>query len=266
MHPLLAIPLTLLFQTTLTPTAYDDGRACPAGCDAHVVVHPRHNGSALVRLPSNSASHPLPCASGARCLICFSTDSANCVETTYRGSGPPPGRADFTPAFYRAACGDSLLAPSLRATCRAANRAVQALGRRRNCFRESSAQECNKLMADARTRKASDDSLYRECRSKGEQVFNRDHRDSPRLQRSLGCAYERFGTGRNQAGTVTWRRLLDGACRPDTFAGRDGLDCCSDDLWAAALFRRECARFFPEPRSPGTAGPSPASRRADPGG
>jgi hypothetical protein len=242
------VPLVLLLQTSLTPTAYDDGRSCPANCDAHVVVNPGHNGTARLRLPSSSADHPRPCVIGSRCLVCFSSDAKDCIETIYRGPGPPPGRADFTPAFYREVCGDSLVPRALRATCRAATRAVEELGKRRNCFREPAVPECNAFMTAMRARKAADDSLYQECRSKGEVRFNRERRTTPRLQRDLACAYERFGTGRNRAGTVTWRKLLDGACRPETFSGRNGLDCCSDDLWAAALFGGECARFFPARR------------------
>lgn len=94
-----AVPLVLLLQTSLTPTAYDDGRSCPANCDAHVVVNPHHNGSVLLRLPSSPVDRPLPCAIGSRCLVCFSSDAKDCIETTYRGAGPPRGRADFTPAF-----------------------------------------------------------------------------------------------------------------------------------------------------------------------
>jgi hypothetical protein len=244
-HAVLALPLALLLQTSLTPTAYDDGRACPAECDAHVVVNPRHNGSPLLRQPASTRAAPKPCIIGSQCLVCFSDNANDCIEARYRGAGPPPGRADFTPAFYAEVCGDSLLPRGLRSTCRTASRAVAELGKRRNCFRESGVSECYDHMAAAQSRKAVDDSLFQECRSKGEPAFNREHRTTPKLQLALGCAYERFGTGRNRAGTVTWRRLLDGACRDGSFAGRDGLDCCSDDLWAAALFGRECARFFP---------------------
>lgn len=244
MHAVLALPLAVLFQTSLTPTAYDDGRACPAQCDAHVVVNPRHNGSALLRLPGSTPAAPRPCAIGQQCLVCFSDQANDCIEARYRGAGPAPGRADFTPAFYAKVCGDSVLPKGLRATCRAASLAVSELGSRVNCFRQLGVSECYDHMKEARARKAADDSLYQECTNKGEPAFNREHRATPKLQRALGCAYEKFATGRNRAGS-TWRRLLDGACREGTFAGRDGLDCCSDDLWAAALFGRECARFFP---------------------
>jgi len=245
MIPMVVIRLALLVQGSLAPTAYDDGRSCPAECDAHVVVHRSHNGTVLVRLPSSPAGQPAACATGARCLICFTTGPGDCVETVYRGGGPAPGRADFTPAFFRAACGEVRIPPTLRPICRSARRGVATLAQRRNCFVESQAAECRDGMAAARARKAADDPRYQDCRRIGEPAFNRAHASEHSLQRALGCAYEKFGTGRSRNGRATWRRLLDGACRPGTFAGRDGLDCCSNDLWAAALFGRECAGYFP---------------------
>ncbi|HEU5219830.1 MAG TPA: hypothetical protein VFU23_14315, partial [Gemmatimonadales bacterium] len=213
--------------------------------DAHVVVHPRHNGTSLVRKPGSPATAPVPCVEGEACTVCFTRAPGDCVETTYRGAGPPRGRADLTPAFYRNACGVDSIPRSLRALCGQATRDVADLGARRNCFAEETAAECTTVMARARARKAKDDSLYAACKARGQTKFNREHGDKPAMQRALNCAYEKNGTGANRAGTVTWRKLLDGGCRPGTYAGRDGLDCCSDDLWAAALFAGECARFFP---------------------
>src|SRR5947209_10477168 len=84
----------------MTPTVYDDGKSCPNGCDAHVVFHPRHNGTANAFDPSSSRAAPRECVVGQQCRICFSASDASCMLATYRGAGPPPGRFDFTPAFY----------------------------------------------------------------------------------------------------------------------------------------------------------------------
>ena len=77
-------------------------------------------------------------------------------------------------------------------------------------------------------------------------AFNREYAAAPAMQRSLNCAYERRGTGRNSKGD-TWRPLLDRACGPGTYAGRDGLDCCTGSLMAAAMLGRECRHFFVDP-------------------
>jgi hypothetical protein len=96
------------------------------------------------------------------------------------------------------------------------------------------------MMDAMASRKAADDVLYTECKSLGETAFNRKYRNQPRKQRSLDCAYERSRTG----GGGRWRRLLDGACRAGNYVGRDGLDCCTGNLYAAAMLGTECKGFF----------------------
>ena len=227
----------------MTPTVYDDGRSCPNDCDAHVVFHPRHNGTANAFDPASSRDVPRRCVLGQPCRICFSAADASCMLATYRGAGPPPRRFDFTPAFYEENCAKADLPEAFARQCREARPAVEALGRKINCVVNSTDPKCKAVIDAAVKRKTEDDTLYGECKSLGEVAFNRKHRTEPRMQRSNDCSYERFGTGRNSKGD-TWRRLLDGACRPSTYAGRDGLDCCSGSVYAAALLGRECRHFF----------------------
>lgn len=248
----LLVGLTLTAATGLTapppppaanmePTVYDDGRSCPNDCDAHVVFHPNHNGTRNAFDPSSTRAAPRRCVAGRPCTICFSEAESSCMTATYRGAGPPPRRFDFTPAFYEENCPRSGLPTPLAAQCRAAQRALPALEARANCVATPEHEKCRVMMREAARRKAADDLMYEECLAEGEARFNRDK--PRRLQRSLACAYEKFGTGRNSSG-VTWRKLLDGACRPGTYAGRDGLDCCTGSLYEAALLGRECSLFF----------------------
>ncbi|HEX8501129.1 MAG TPA: hypothetical protein VF659_11120 [Pyrinomonadaceae bacterium] len=226
---------------SMEPTVYDDGRSCPNDCDAHVVFHPRHNGTRNAFDPSSPRSAPQKCVAGRPCRICFSEAESSCTTATYRGAGPPPRRFDFTPAFYEQNCEQAGLPPPLAAQCRAARSALPALESKVNCVATPEHERCRAMMQAAARRKAEDDRMYEECLRVGETRFNRDRPRSQ--QRSLQCAYEKFGTGHNSSG-VTWKRLLDGACRPGTYAGRDGLDCCTGSLYEAALLGRECALFF----------------------
>lgn len=227
----------------MEPTVYDDGKACPNDCDTHVVFHGRHNGTRNAFDPSSERTAPRRCTVGAPCKICFSEAASSCMLATYRGGGPPPRRFDFTPAFYEENCSKPDLPAVFAAQCRSAQRAIPEFERLVNCVANPEHERCQTVIATAARRKAADDALYEECLRVGEAAFNRDHRNQRSMQRSLSCSYERFGTGRNSRG-VTWRRLLDGACRAGTYAGRDGLDCCTGSLYEAALLGRECRQFF----------------------
>jgi hypothetical protein len=99
-------------------------------------------------------------------------------------------------------------------------------------------------MDKAATQKAADDVLYDECKRLGEAVFNRKYTDNPAMQREHDCAYEKLGTGGPNSKGQSWKRLLGGACRPGTYVGKDGLDCCSGSLYAAAMLGGECKSFF----------------------
>lgn len=228
-------------------TMYDDGLACPGNCDAHVVFAPRHNGTRnAFRPPLANRSAPEVCAIGALCMVCFDDPDQSCFAALYRGGGPPEGTFDFTPAFFAANCGRSDLPARLAATCRDLESAVIRLGydRRTNCFASPSDEGCTAILAEAERLKASDSPEREACLREGEGAYNARQTDRA-MQRSLGCNYERFGTGGPNSSGVTWRRLLPAACRQGSFVGRDGLDCCGGELLAAAALHPECSPFFP---------------------
>lgn len=232
---------------SMRATMYDDGLACPGNCDPHVVFAPRHNGTRnAFRPPPASRSAPEECIDGEMCVICFDEPDASCLAAVYRGSGPLERTFDFTPAFFAGACGRPGIPPRLAAKCRELEAAVADRGydRRINCLSFATDDACIALMAEAERLKAAD-SLERDaCLQEGEQAYNARQTDRT-PQRSLACNYERFGTGGPNSGGRTWRRLLPGACRDGTFVGRDGLDCCSNDLLAAAALHPECSVFYP---------------------
>ncbi len=221
-------------------TIYDDGKSCPNDCDAHVVFHPTHNGTANAFDATSSRTAPRKCVVGQQCNICFSAAASSCMLATYRGAGPEVGRFDFTPAFYEENCPKPNLPVVFARQCRSAQPAVDRLRNQINCVANPDHEKCTVLMETVARRKAADDVLYAECKSLGEPAFNRKYRRQPRLQRSNDCAYEKLRNG----GGGRWRRLLDGACRTGTYVGRDGLDCCSGNVYAGAMLGRECRHFF----------------------
>jgi hypothetical protein len=228
---------------TFIPTVYDDGLSCPGGCDAHVVFATKHNGTANAFDASSSRSSPTRCTPGGRCTVCFDAGTSSCVTTTCRGAGPPEGRFDFTPAFFAEHCSSAGLPDPLARICRGAQTRRAELEKLVNCIQSPADERCRAMMDAAAARKKADDELFAACKKMGEAAFNKKHAAEPARQRSHDCAYEQIGTGRNSKG-VTWKRLLDGACRPGSFAGRDGLDCCTGDVFQAALLGRECRAFF----------------------
>ncbi len=226
--------------TNIIATLYDDGKSCPNNCDAHVVFHPRHNGTRNAFDPASTRSAPRKCVVGQECKICFSANDSSCMLATYRGAGPEFGRFDFTPAFYEENCSKPNLPTAFSRECRGAQPAINRLQRQINCIATPEHEKCKTMMAAAARRKAADDVIYDECKSMGEAAFNQKHKNNPAMQRSNDCAYEKLRNG----GGGRWRRLLDGACRPGTYVGRDGLDCCSTSLYAAAFLGIECRGFF----------------------
>jgi hypothetical protein len=230
--------------SNMIATMYDDGKSCPNNCDAHVVFNPKHNGTRNAFAPSSSRSAPTKCLIGQPCRICFSEAESSCLLATYRGGGPAIGRFDFTPAFYEENCPKPNLPAAFDRQCKNAQPAIATLKQKINCVAEPEHEKCKALMAVVIKRKADDDVLYEECKSLGEKAFNRKHRTEPKKQRSNDCAYESRKTGGPNSKGERWRRLLDGACRPGTYAGKDGLDCCSGSLFAAATLGKECRSFF----------------------
>lgn len=230
-------------------TMYDDGLACPGGCDAHVVFAPRHNGTRnAFRPPMASRSAPGECTVGEHCMICFDELDGSCLSVLYRGGGPHEGTFDFTPAFFDEYCDRPDLPGRLAATCRVLESAVIRLGydRRTDCFASPADEGCAEIVAESDRLKASDAVERLACLDQGEAAYNARQTD-PATQRALDCNYERFGTGGPNSAGVTWRRLLPGACRQGSFVGRDGLDCCGGNLLAAAALHPECSGFFPQP-------------------
>ncbi len=232
----------------ITPTIYDDGMACPGGCDAHVVMHRDHNGTHHAFLPSSSAAQPKKCINGEPCRICFSDDPSSCVTATYRGSGPPKGKFDFTPQFYAEHCGKKGIPALLTGQCEALDQAIRTHGydQRLNCFDRPEDSRCLATMARAREAFYEDRQQWEECQRLGEAAFNRLQPDDS-TRRIHGCGYSKQRRGGPNSRGVRWRVLLPGACRPGTLVGRDGLDCCSADLRFAASVHPECAKYFPRP-------------------
>lgn len=226
-------------------TFYDDGKACPGNCDSHVVFNDAHNGTQNAFRPGSARDKPEKCRIGEKCVICFSAPEESCLEITYRGSGPPAGKFDLTTTFLRENCERKDLPPILTGECRSLQPKVGELRKRINCFADPQNSRCRNLMETAETRQRNDLVFYDECRRVGEENFNLKYAGRKEMQRSVGCSYEKFGTGRNSKGE-RWRKLLPGACRSKTYVGRDGLDCCSDNLYAAAKLGVECSAFFPE--------------------
>jgi hypothetical protein len=229
----------------LTVTAYDDGRSCPAGCDAHVVFHPQHNGTRAAyrpldaRRPSAGRDKPQRCVSGELCSVCLDPSDSSCIVALYRGGGPAVGRLDVTPAFLAARCGEPGLPTGLSAKCDQHMRAAAQLKSRTNCIANPDLADCRPLMTEAARLKTEDTPRYEQCVRVGERTYNRTQ---PRaLRRTHACAY--FANQRHPTGR--WLLLTPGACRPGYYVGRSGLDCCSGDPVQAAIDVRECGRFYP---------------------
>lgn len=226
-------------------TLYDDGLACPGGCDAHVVFHPSHNGTLNAFAPPRAAPTALQkCQPGGRCMICFDADIANCMVATYRGSGPTRGRFDMTPALFEQGCGRPGLPAAFAAECARLSDAALRLGyeRRINCVAEPGLPLCSMMIAPRKAAQEQDATEREKCLRLGQSAYNAQQADE-RLHRTHGCNYFLNQKGRNSAGE-TWFKLTPGACRPETYVGRDGLDCCSASVFAAAAFHPECRGFF----------------------
>jgi hypothetical protein len=222
-------------------TVYHDGESCPGHCDAHVVFHPRHNGTAAASMPGSSRAAPLRCVAGQPCRICFGSDDATCMLALYRGNGPALNRFDVTPAFLDAHCGQSGVPAVVADKCRGLDRLVQRYAGRTYCLAQPEDPRCEQVLAAARTRYEADRPLYERCLQLGEARFNATQ--PPERQRQHRCAYERLSTGQNSKGE-TWSRLLPGACPPPTRVGANGLDCCTESLRNSLAFgESECRRF-----------------------
>lgn len=65
-----------------------------------------------------------------------------------------------------------------------------------------------------------------------------------RLRRANGCLYSDQRLGGPHSRGERWRMLLPAACRPGTFVGLNGTDCCSADVRLAASLHPECTLYF----------------------
>lgn len=226
-------------------TIYDDGRSCPANCDAHVVFHRLNNGTPNAHLPTSASPHFEKCIPGNECEICFDADPDSCMLVMYRGNGPHQNTFDFTPAFYEGNCPRPNIPEALAEQCRALTEQAKSLENRINCIHDANHPKCADLIAAAKQRKEMDEPLYNTCLEQGEEKFNGDRLESE--QRSENCAYEKHGTGGPNSKGKRWRKLLPAVCRENTFVGRDGLDCCSGSTFRDGPLGIECKGFYPRP-------------------
>jgi hypothetical protein len=139
-------------------TIYDDGRSCPGNCDAHAVLNAAQNGTLHAYLPG-TRSNPKKCRKGEMCKICFGHSSNTCMAVLYRGSGPPSGKVDFTPAFYRQHCGVPDIPKALVDQCAALDRAVskRKYHTKLNCVSGDTSARCVSAVAKAQSEYDADD-------------------------------------------------------------------------------------------------------------
>jgi len=231
------------FAADVRLTIYDDGLSCPANCDAHVVFHHTLNGTEFAHDPKSTQGSFTKCTPGVVCRLCLQSGGRQCLEAIYRGGGPSPMTFDFTPAFYSQACEGNPSQPSLAAKCKALKKAAAELAGRTNCIATPNVKECAALIEAATNARRADRVNYDQCIKEGQATYNAAR--PKREQRTLRCAYERFGKGGPNSKGTTWKKLLPGACRDGTLVGRDGLDCCSGNTFADGPLGRECAAFYP---------------------
>lgn len=240
----LAFSFAAAHADTVRLTVYDDGLSCPAGCDAHVVFHKEMNGTEFAHLPQNTSAPFLKCVAGAGCRLCIESGGKQCLEAMYRGAGPSEMTFDFTPRFYQTACASKPTQPLLAAKCAQLAKAAAKLEGRKNCISHPKSDGCANLIVQAVAAKTADRVEQLRCKSIGEAAYNKTKAEAQ--QRSNGCSYERTGSGGPNSKGTTWKRLLPGACRDETFVGRDGLDCCSGLTIADGMLGLECAHFYPK--------------------
>lgn len=243
-----ATPVTFADALVMKPTIYDDGLACPGGCDAHVVFSSSHNGSLNAFLPPlETRGAPQACKRGEPCMICFGPSNASCILATYRGSGPPKGKFDLTPKFLEATCAKDEIPDVLATYCSSLERKAERSGynERISCVREPAHAACGVLISEAKLSQELDVVERTLCLEMGESAYNASQTD-PANERHHGCDYYKNRREANSSGT-TWRRLAPGSCRPGTYVGRDGLDCCDGSVYAASSLHPECKMYFAAP-------------------
>jgi len=229
-----------VFAAKNMPTIYADGVSCPNDCDAHVVFNKAHNGSKYASMPDSKRSAPVACKPGEACRVCFDDADDTCMEAIYRGGGPSKFRFDFTASFYEAKCPESDLPKTFSDQCKSFSKQYEKITATAfYCLNEPAAKGCAELIAAADKAKEADKPIYDECKQLGEAKFNAKYKGTPAMQRSLECAYEMHGTGKNSKGE-TWRRLLPAACYAGSYVDRSGLDCCDKNKMSLGGFGSEC--------------------------
>jgi hypothetical protein len=239
-------PLSAKPAIDMRITMYADGHSCLGGCDAHVVFDKSVNGTRnAFRGNMSSRLNPEVCHIGEHCTVCFGESDNTCMTALYRGQGPHKDALDFTPAFFEANCAMPNLPAVFAKQCRSLSRDVERLRTGHiNCFIEADNAQCQNVMMTARRAKEADVPLYNECKRIGQVDFNRQYPNQAALQRRHDCNYSNTIRRRNSSGN-SWVVLMPAACRENTYVGRDGLDCCSSSIYAAAGLGRECSVFFP---------------------
>lgn len=234
---------------SIAATMYSDGRACPGGCDAHVVFQKRLNGTSNAFLPplaNRAEPQRHACVSGQPCMICFDDADSTCITTMYRGSGPPDGKFDFTPAFFDEWCPKSDKPQALTSECAVIERARRRYEVRVNCFATPEHDACKSLMATALAAQKADEPEYKRCEQIGVQAYNRAQTDDAKdRSTTAGCGYS-LNTRKCNSRGVCWQVLLPGACGTGSLVGRDGLDCCSGTVQVAGYLHPECTPYYPE--------------------
>lgn len=228
-------------------TSYDDGYSCPANCDSHVVFKSKHNGTANAFKPA-SGNNPFStrnspnrekCLKGQPCAICFGPETASCLVTTYRGTGPFVDRFDVTPAFLKEWCRRDNLPQALADKCYSHMADAKHLDDKTNCIANPENPRCSTMMKTTIAAKNEDTPRYEQCKSMGEARYNASLSDTS-LQREHDCAY--FKNRRHSTGN--WLLLTPAACRAGYFVGKNGLDCCSADPVQAAVDPGECGIYY----------------------
>ncbi len=245
-----SVILTFVLATTVNAantvhlTLYDDGLSCPGDCDAHVVFHSSMNGTEYAHDPSTPESPHSNCTIGNMCRICLGAGGTQCLEVIYRGAGPPKMTFDFTPKFYENACARKPTQSALRAKCNELKNAELNLAKHVNCIRNPSHEQCDLIIQNALQIQISDRRKYDKCRAVGEAKYN--EKLPLEEKRSNACAYEYRGTGGPNSKGIRWRKLLPGVCRPGSYIGRDGLDCCNGNPFIDGILGHECLPYYPE--------------------
>ncbi len=225
-------------------TIYDDGLSCPNQCDSHVVFHPSLNGTKFAQHPDSTPAKPRGCLRDSDCRICFDDKAKECLVVPYRGNGPSKNTFDLTPAFYSLWCVKSAIPTRLRSQCESLMERSKRLFGRINCIVNPDHAKCQVMMQAAVKDKQKDTEKYQQCRIEGQATYNASRHDKDK--RAHNCTYSYLSIGGPNSRGVVWKKLLAGACRDNTYVGRDGLDCCSGNIFVDAALHHECEGFYPK--------------------